>query len=143
MMAVGVMLFMLPVSSAIYNWKTEPRTESYSYTTASTTTGNVTLLKPVYDNDTATIGFISSLTSDTPALVSYDPVTQVVNFSGLTANATRTLTISYDTSAFNESAPFETIADMLPYLCYVCFVLFICSGVFYMLAPHVKDWLKD
>jgi len=141
--AIGVLLWMLPVADSIYSWKTEPRTDTFIVTTAAAvTTGNSTLFKSIYDNDIHTLAFTSNCSTDAVTYVSYNTTSKLLNYSGLTASISRELDITYDTSAFNESSPVETLADMLPYLCYIVFVLFMCSGVYYMLAPHIKDWLS-
>lgn len=141
--AIGVLLWMLPVTDSIYSWKTEPRTDSFLVTTAAgVTTGNSTLFKSIYDADIHTLAFSSNCSTDAVTYVSYNTTSKLLNYSGLEADVTRELEISYDTSAFDESSAWETFSDMLPYLCYIVFVLFMCSGIYYMLAPHIKDWLS-
>jgi len=93
---------MLPVSEAVYDFKTELREGTFtSPTGVGVNCANVTLGKPIYDDDTGTVDPFSDLATDNPAYSasSYNATSQQLTICGLTANTTRVLTISYDVNA--------------------------------------------
>jgi hypothetical protein len=134
----SVIFWMLPVSDSIYTWKTEPRTDTFNVDTAvGITTASSTLIKPIYDNDTATLDLISDLSTDVPLFVSYNGTTQSVSYSGLTDNATREMSITYDISAFDESTVFETLSDMVVWLIFIFFIVFPLGGLWVAFKPDI------
>ncbi len=113
----AAVLFMLPITDAVYNFRTDVREDTFiSATAAGDTTANVTLFKPVYLNDTSTIDLLSSLSSDTPTYSSYNITTRLLGVSGLTSNVSRTLTVDYDVDALNASSALNTILDKIPWI---------------------------
>lgn len=124
-LVVVAILWMLPVSQAIYDFRTDIREDVFAVTTggAETTTAEV-LLKPVYDDDTGTISLLSDLATDTPALDAYTPATQVVDISGLTADSSRELTVTYDTDALSVHAAVSIVMDLLPMIWILILVAF-------------------
>ena len=114
-------LFMIPVTEAIYDYRTDVREDPFTVVTApAVTTGNMTLIKPIYDNDTATTAFSSNNTNDSPLYAAYDTATRELQVSGLAANSTRLLTVSYDVDALSASAAVSTLMD---YLSWIWFIL--------------------
>ena len=106
-------LFMIPVTEAIYDYRTDVRDDPFTLPTGVAETGaNMTLIKPIYDNDTATLGFLSDNVSDSPIYTAYDTATRELEVSGLAANTTRLLTVSYDVDAMSASAAVSTLMDL-------------------------------
>ena len=99
------------------------QTDDYEYaeaditTAATVTTANVTLPLALFDDKLTNINSVSSnLTGEdsiTPTL--YNSSTYVLTVSGLTANATRSITVDYKTDALTGSnAPVGTLAAYWP-----------------------------
>lgn len=124
-LAVVAILWMLPVSQAIYNFRTDIREDVFAVTTggAETTTA-VVLLRPVYDDDIGTISLLSDLATDTPTLDTYTPETQVLDISGLTAASSRELTVTYDIDALSVHTAVSIIMDLLPVIWILILVAF-------------------
>lgn len=121
----AAILFMIPISAAIYDFRTDLREDTFtSPTGVGVTTANVTLLKPVYDDDTETIDFLSDLATDIPAYSSYNSTSRQLGISGLTANTTRILTVSYDIDALQGSDAINTVCNIIPYIWMLCIIAF-------------------
>ncbi len=117
MMATAVLLWLLPLTSAIYSFRTDLKTDLITANTASgNTTANVTLNKPIYSSDTSTLTLYSDLSSDIPLYGAYNAATKTLLITGLTDNTTRTLTVSYDTDALTGAGAFNTVLDRTPYI---------------------------
>lgn len=126
----SVFLWLLPISSSIYDFRTDLRTDSYNYSTGvGITTGNIVLLKPIYDDDTGTISFSSNDSSDSTAYVSYNSTSRLLNFSGLSANSTRLLDISYDVSSLEGNDALEFLLDRLIWIYWILIILFPMAGL--------------
>lgn len=136
----SVIFWLLPVSDSIYAWKTEPRTDTRTLTTAAAvTTANTVLLKPIFDNDVSTLSFASDLSTDVPAYVSYNTTSRLVVISGLTANASRVMGITYDVTAFDESTVFEALSDATVWLLYIFFIVFPMGGIYVAFKPDLEN----
>ena len=97
---VAAILFMLPMTSMIYDFRTDVREDTYTVTTGGgVTTDTQTLTHAIYDNDTDTISIVSSISTDTPLYTSYNSTTRLLAYSGLAASSTRVITVSYDVYA--------------------------------------------
>ena len=116
-MFVSAILFMLPVTQMAYDFRTDPRTDTYSTATAvGVTTSNETLLDDLYDGDTGSVDINSGDATDVPLAGTYNATNRVLNVTGLTANATRILEITYDFDALDASVAIATIIDRLPWI---------------------------
>jgi hypothetical protein len=138
----SVIFWLLPVFDSIYEWKTEPRTDTfYNVSTGvAVTTANVTLLKPIYDDDTGTLSFFSYDSLDAPAYVSFNATTRQLVFNGLAASTNRTMEISYDVTAFaSGGGVFETLSDVAIYLLYIFFVVFPLGGLWVAFKPDIEN----
>lgn len=122
----AVFLFFIPIEQGIYDFRTQVREDSFNDvdTAVGVTTANVTLFRPIYDSDTDTIDILSDLSTDSPAYSSYNSTTRVLLVSGLTANTTRGLDVSYDISSMTESTAMDNFFNTLPFLWMVCAILF-------------------
>ena len=114
---VGVFLWLLPVTSATYDFRTDLKEDNFTVSTAvGVNTGNVTLFKSVYDDDTSTISITSDDSDDVPLFTSYNATTRLTDFSGLSANNSRTVTLTYDIDALEGSDAINTLMDNVPWL---------------------------
>lgn len=123
-MVTAVILWMLPVSEAVYDFRTELREDEFTSPTADGAAANVTLSKPIYDDDTGTLDFFSDLATDTPAYNTWDNTTQVVNITGLTANTTRILLVSYDVNALEGYDAIGIVVDRFPFIWILLIIVF-------------------
>lgn len=89
--------FRAPISDGIKGWRTSETTENYNVTTAAAvTSANVTLSYDLYQAATAeVIGITSNVTTETPVANTYTEATKRLLISGLDADATHTLAVSY------------------------------------------------
>lgn len=121
----SAILYMLPVSDGVHDFRTDIREDSYFIETdGSTVTCNVTLQKPVYDGDTTTISFSSDTPSDAPELVNYTSTNRLVDLTGLTISSNRTLIVSYPVDALNSSAALNGFMDKVPWIWMICVICF-------------------
>jgi predicted transcriptional regulator len=105
----------------VYDYRTDVREDEFAVSTGGAeTTGNVTLIKAVYDDDTQTIAITSDDADDTPAYSDYDTTTRELEVSGLAVSTNRTLTVAYDIDALSASAAISTLMD---YLSWIWFIL--------------------
>lgn len=128
---ISAFLFMLPVSEAIYDYRTIQRIETETVPTAvGVTTGNVILGVPVFDNDTDVIEITSDSGTDAPTFSAYNTTNRMVIFSGLTANGTRVITITYLIDALGLYVAVNTFLDFLPYIWLLVVFAFIPASLF-------------
>ena len=121
---------MLPVSRAVYDFRTDLRTDEFFSTTAvSQTSENVTLGKPVYDDDTGTIDILSDLSTDNATYNSYNTTTRVLNIINLTDNTTRILSVSYDIDALEGSDALNTFVGYVPWIWMLIIIVFPMVGI--------------
>lgn len=126
----SALLWLVPISRAVYDFRTDLRTDTFTVTTpAASTNVTVTLFDTIYNNDTATLSVTSNVTSDAPALFSYNEATRSTVFNGLTDNITHTLRVAYDISALSGDVAIETILDLTPYFWYLVVVAFPIAGL--------------
>ena len=130
-MVVAAVLWMLPITMAIYDFRTDLRTDEFTSPTGlDENSVNVTLHKPIYDDDTGTSGILSDLPTDVPLYSSYNTTSRQFEVSGLTANTTRLLTVSYNIDALLGSNAINTLVDILPFIWMLCVVAFPMAALF-------------
>lgn len=121
----SAILWLLPVTDAIYDYRTDVKEDEFNYSTGvGVTVANVTLTKEVYNDDQSTIGAISDYSSDTPVVAGYHSATRVVDITGLAGNYTRTLTVSYDYDALSASGAISNFIDKLGWIWLICIIAF-------------------
>lgn len=130
-LVIAVFLWMLPITDAIYDFRSDVREDSFPDVETDTgeTSANVTLLKILYDDNTNSFAILSDLSTDLPAYSSYNSTNRVLTVSGLTANTTRDLLVEYDINAFSGQAGFETFFDYLPYFYYIMVAIFPMASI--------------
>lgn len=110
-------LWMLPVSEAIDNFRTDVREDNFTVQTAGgQTTADVVLFKPVYNADSQTLSVSSNSSADTPAVASYTAASRLVSVSGLAESESHRLTVSYDVDALASHSSINKLMDYLPWL---------------------------
>lgn len=140
----SVIFWLLPVDTAVYAFKTEPRTDDFLVTTAiGVTSGNSTLIKSIYDNDVSTLLFSSNCTTDAITYTSYNTTTRLLVYGGLTADTTRLVEITYDASAFDQPAAFETICDIIVWWLFIFFVVFPMGGLYVAFKPDIEKLITE
>ena len=116
---ISVFLFMLPVSQAIYDYRTDEREEYFNYETGAFPTGNVQLHYPIHEDDTSTVAFLSDLSTDIPLFSAYNSTNRLLDITGLTVNSNRTLRVYYDVNALIGNEAIEVLMGWLPYIWYL------------------------
>lgn len=125
----SVFLFLLPLSTLVYNYRTDPRTDDFTVTTAAgVTTANVTLLKFIYDDDTGTVSFSSTI-DEVPALTSYNATSKTMLVSALTDNTSRTLSVTYDVNVIEESDAINNLLDRVAWIWMLIVIAFPMAGL--------------
>lgn len=126
----SIVLLLMPLTSAVYDFATDLREDSFTVATGvGETSGNVTLIKPIYDDDTTTIDVISDLSTDDPLFNTYNTTSRATNFTGLTANTTRTLTVSYDVDALNAWPAVNSLVDVTAWLWLIIIICFAPAAI--------------
>lgn len=126
----SALLWLVPITDLVYDFQTDVKTDSFYITTAvGVTTGSDVLNKAVYNSDNSTIEITSDLSTDSPVLTSYNATTRLTSFSGLTANTTRTIEISYDTDALNASDAWQGVLDKASLIWMVLIIAFPIAGL--------------
>lgn len=117
-------LWLLDITTAIYDFRTDVREDTFIVATApGVTSANTTLLRAVFDDDTQTISYLSTI-AETPVFSSYNITSRQVLTSGLTDNTSRTLTVIYDTNALTQSDAIDNLIDWWPFLWYMLITAF-------------------
>ncbi len=130
----SVILWLLPQTSAIDDFITDLRTDTLSATTAvAVTTDNVTLLAALYDDDIGRVSIASDDATDIPIANSYNTTSRALNVTGLTANATRVLEVTYDIDALGGSPAVVTFVSNLPFIWLLVIAVFPMAAIFVIL----------
>lgn len=126
----SAILFLIPLTDAAYDFKTDLREDSFTINTAvGQTSANVTLVKAIYDDDVTTISVSSDLSTDVPLYSSYNTTSRQTLFTGFTANSTRTLTVSYDVDALAGGDAIDTLTDRLAWFWLIAIIAFAPAGL--------------
>jgi len=130
-MVASTILFLLPVSTGIYDFRTDQRNDIFTVTTpVATTNATVQLAKPIYDNDTSTLVLTSgSSILDVPLYSSYNTTTRALLVIGLSDNLTRSLTVAYDVSADGLTGAMGTLLDFIPFIWMLMVIAFPVSAL--------------
>ncbi len=135
---LSVILFMLPITRAVYDYRTDIRMDSFNYETGgAVTVANVSLHDPVYDDDTDTISILSDLATDIPLFSAYNTTTRLVDMTGLTAAANRTLRVYYDIDALSDHTALNTFISWIPLIWILLVSIFPIAG-FYLIISGAK-----
>jgi hypothetical protein len=121
---VAAILFMIPISNGVYDFRTDQKTDQFYVNTAATTTANVTLLKSLYNADISTISMFSTDSPDVPVVVSYNATNRVLNVGGLATSSNRTLDVSYDYDALGSSSAINLFLDKVAWIWLLCVIAF-------------------
>jgi len=128
---ITVILYMLPVTGAIYDYRTDVREDSFNYETiGAEITANVTLHSPVYDDDTNTINILSDLPTDIPLFAAYNATTRLVDITGMTLTSNRTLRVSYDIDALADHGALNGFMGWLPLIWILMISVMPLAGIY-------------
>lgn len=121
----SVILLLLPLTGAIYDFRTDSRTDTFSTTTGvGVTTANETLLGDLYDCDMGSIDIDSDNATENPLASSVNCTSRVLLISNLAANTTRILDITYDVGAFEVTDAINDFLDFVPWIWILLIVAF-------------------
>jgi len=127
---VAVILWMLPFTEAIYDFRTDVREDNFTVITGvGVTNSTVQLFTDIYDDDISMIDLSSNDGDDTPTYSSYNSTTRNLVVTGLSANTTRTLSVWYDIDALTESGAVGNLLDMLDLFWLLVIIGFPAAGL--------------
>jgi len=134
----AVFLWLLPITTAIYDFRTDLREDAFAVATgAGETSANVVLTKPIYDNDTNTIDILTSLATDNATYSSYNSTSRQLEVGQLVVSENRTLTVTYDIDALVANPSISTLMDILPFMWLICIAVFAPLGLFAVITGRV------
>ena len=121
---VAVFLWLLPLSDMVYSFRTDPVTdESTIDTGVGETTSNVTLNQFTF-NGISSITSVSSSINEVPAVSSYNSTSKTALISSLTADDSRTLSITYDVDVITDNDAINTLLDRAPWIWMLIIIAF-------------------
>lgn len=124
-MVVTVILWLLPVSEAVYGFQSTQREQSETISTgAGVTTATIILDRPIFEDTYINNVYYSDLSTDTPAYSNYTTLTRELTISGLTASDSRTLTILYDVDGLSFHPAIKTVINIIPTIWILILVAF-------------------
>jgi len=122
---------MLPLTEAVYDYRTDLKTDTFTTTTAvGVTTGNATLGTDLYDCDMSSIDIDSDDSTDNPVPSSINCTNRFLDISGLTANTTRILSITYAYDALQGSTAINNLLDRVPWIWLLVIIAFAPAAIF-------------
>ena len=121
---VAVFLWLLPLSDMVYSFRTDPVTdESTVDTGVGETTSNVTLNQFTF-NGISSITSVSSSINEVPAVSSYNSTSKTALISSLTADDSRTLSITYDVDVITDNDAINTLLDRASWIWMLIIIAF-------------------
>lgn len=131
MLVLVALLFMLPISTAVYDFRTDIYEQTFTDLTTAAASENISLFKPIYNDDYTTILCSSDLATDNCTYGTfYDSTSHVVTIIGFTPAGTRDLTVSYDVNALTSIGALDTFLNMVPWLWYLLLVAVLGVSIF-------------
>lgn len=116
-MFIAVVMWLLPITTLVYDFRTDQATEYFNTITGvGITSSNITLGKQIYGADTGTFDVSSNNSADTPDLGAYNHGSHSANVTGLSANSTHYLTVTYDYEAVSGSTAITSLLDRVAYI---------------------------
>ncbi len=104
---------MLP--DAVESFRTDVRTQSYSVATGvGITTTSVALTNALWNADVSYVTNLGSNITESLIADNYTLASKALNLSGLSANITRTITVSYRTAGLGDNPAADTGITFLP-----------------------------
>ena len=121
---VAVFLWLLPLSDMVYSFRTDSTTdESTVDTGVGVTTSNVTLNQFTF-NGISSITSVSSSINEVPAVSSYNSTSKTALISSLTADDSRTLSITYDVDVITDNDAINTLLDRASWIWMLIIIAF-------------------
>lgn len=131
----AAILFMLPLTTMVYDFRTDQRDDTFTITTgAAVTTANVTLANYVFDDDIQTISFTTNDTAEYPVTSSYNATSRQLLVAGLNTSTSRLLEVTYDVDSIaQEGTAINSLMDRVPalyLLIIICFPIAALAAIF-------------
>ena len=121
----AAILFMLPLTDVIYDFRTDSRTDTFSTTTGALPSANETLLDDLYDGEPGSVDrIVSDNATEAPLANTYNAISRVLNITNLAANTTRILNITYDFDALGGNTTINLLADRFPWIWMLSIICF-------------------
>jgi len=121
---------------------TDLREDNFTVSTATGTSNTtVQLFKELYEDDVFSIHLLSDDVDDIPLYHSYNSTTRALLVIGLADNTTRTLDVTYDVDAINNSY-FATATMTITYIWLIIIPLFALGSLVWLWWTPVKERLS-
>lgn len=132
LIAAGIIILLLyPMILAIDQFRLKDQIDPFNVTTAAAvTSANVTLSQDLYNDATSGVSIESDLDTDAPVASTYTAATNYLLVTGLTADDSRQLTITYDIDRLSDYYGAQAGARVLPILI-ILGVICIVAGASY------------
>ena len=120
----STVLFLLPLTGSVYDFKTDQQTDLFSMVTTVNTADNITLSELLYDADVTTVYVLSDLSTDLISWSSYNATSNNLLISGMSVNSTRVLTATYDVDALGGNTAIIDLTDRLAWFWLLLIIAF-------------------
>lgn len=129
---VFIYIAMPSFGDAIEGFRTDSKEYTYStiVTAASTTNTSQILQYALFDNDVAYVTEIESdLNTDNPIASTYTSATKTLLITGLDDDASRNLTVTYETAALDDYEGADEFASLAPLVIMAALILIALASV--------------
>ena len=122
LIAISFLVFPLLLNSFDAIGRAEATNTATIITGVGVTSGNITLHNSLYSDALTSVDNITStVTADVPLAAAYSTATKQLNVSGLGANDSRSLTVTYGTARDDYSL--ASLASFTPLVLFMCLLL--------------------
>lgn len=141
---IGLVAILLAVAAtgitdAVTDFRTDELAEEFVGDTAvGVTSTNVQLGSELWDDSLSYASVATNATADAPALTSYNGTNRQVTVTGLAANTTRTITLTYRTAGLSDYSGAEEISLNIPVIILVFIILLPASGIIALIVWAIK-----
>jgi hypothetical protein len=115
LVSIGLVAGLGAMNDGIKDFRTDLVTNNFILTTNTTSTnGTVQLTQPLWEGLTSESSISSNLSTDTPALTGYTVASKNLEFTGLTTNTSRLITVEYRTFGLGDYPGADTGVKFIP-----------------------------
>lgn len=124
---------------SIYDFRTDELSQDFSVSTAvGVTSANVQLSTNLWDGNIAYASVSSNETAEAPVANSYNSTTRQLAINGLTANMTRTISVTYDVAGLEDYEGVDEGVTHFPVVLVVGLIIFSLGTIIAVLYLVVK-----
>lgn len=141
---IGLVAILLAIAaSGILDATTDFRTDEYEEefvgnTAVGVTNTTVQIGSSLWEDSLNYASVSSNDTDDSPALTSYNSTTRAVTVTGLAANTTRTITLTYKTAGLSDYSGAEDLSLHIPTIILAFIILISVAGLIGLIVWAVR-----